>query len=105
MISYWTILDCDTVEKHTGLNGGQKIQVLISDFCSEDLVVVYVSGDTLLDITINGKSIGYFAVKAFCDCYGFSRPTVLYHDVAGDISSPGDNEYLIPMFGELECVC
>ena len=51
---------------------------LIYDFLGDDLKVD-ICGNEVIDITVRGESIGYFATKALCDSYGLMQAELLYH--------------------------
>ena len=107
MIEHWTFLAFNTIEEYNKESeAGESVRDLISDLSDDETSIsVYVSGDTLLDIVANGKSLGWFFVKAACDCYGFSKPDIIHQGYTKDSPLPNvENEYIIPTFGELACV-
>jgi hypothetical protein len=71
-------------------------------------VAVKASHDgTLFDVLLNDMSVGYFAIKAYCQCVpGLKMPALLAFGEEENIALPAlldDSDYgiyLVPMFGE-----
>ena len=55
----------------------ERLKDLIYDFLGNDLKVE-ICGNEVIDITVSGESIGYYATKALCDVYGLTQAELLY---------------------------
>lgn len=74
-------------------------------------VVVITDGDYVFDIKLNGKSLGYFALRTFVDTLaGLELPELITHGPEDEIDLETlreENDYrlfVIPLFGELDNV-
>lgn len=71
---------------------------------------VVSNGRLLYDIRLNGKSVGYFALRTFVQAYGndFTLPELIAHgteEIVDAASEQNDGQiYVIPLFGEFEDV-
>ena len=72
-----------------------------------NVAVLATEDGTLLDIKLNDKSIGYFAVRTFVKTLKYLKlPTLITHGLERDIDieelckSHDHGVYMIPLFGE-----
>jgi len=73
----------------------------------EVTVEVYVTGDEIVDIMLNEKSMGFFGVRAVCKAFNLLQAETVF------IGDSDDDEYIdivmdmpcytIPLQGEYEC--
>lgn len=83
--------------------GGGAVGEVLKDltFENEDVIDVFVSGDALIDVTVNDKSLGHFFITTLCEMYGFSKPDVLEKGVSPVPKLIDfETEYLVSMFGD-----
>lgn len=68
-------------------------------------VEVIADGDVLYDIKLNGKSVGYFALRTFVNTLDrLSLPELIAHGPEANPERFDYQVYVIPLFGELEDV-
>lgn len=76
------------------------ISDLIEDLMEEEteIAVVWDSRNSnILDIILNGASIGYFAIRTFCKIYGLQQTTTISYGV--DPCEVSSDDYVVPLFG------
>lgn len=72
-------------------------------------IEVITAGDKVLDIIFNDRSIGYFAVKTFCEKVNKNLALAevaargTYDEVASYLSRSDAAFYTLPTFGDMEC--